>query len=363
MTTRRDVIKKLGAGVVASATLGMPAIAQTRTIKLALPYLPTGQFSYAYVAREIGAWKKRGLDVQVLRGSGGVATLQGVLSNQFEIGVIGTPGALGAAQRAAPIKILGTVGNFHTLALIVPEDSPIKTPKDLKGKKIGQVLGTVDAPLLPIYLQRVGVDPADVQIISLEAKVLEQTLINRQVDAVPGFNASILPYFVSRKFPVRQWSYNDAGISFYLNQVFARNDFIEGNRQLVADVVDGIYEGVKFTLQDPEKSLDLHIQANPEIAALQFGRDYLSVGQSIGRLATYLEPSRTHGLGYSDFADVTKQAKLVKETLTKDVTSDIPPTESYVTNEYAGRVKLTQSEWDAVRTSVKSTAELVNIRI
>lgn len=286
---------------------------------------------------------------------------QGVVSGQFDIGVIGTPGAWSAVQRNAPITILGTVGNFHTLALIVPEDSPIKQPIDLKGKKIGQVLGTVDAPLLSVYLRRVGVDPADVQIVSLEPKILEQALINRQVDAVPGFNASVLPYFVSRKFPVRQWSYEAAGINFYLNQIFARSDYIERNRQLVSDIVDGAYEGLKLTLQDPEKALDLHVKANPEIAALQFGRDYLRVGQSINSLAVYREPSRSHGLGYTDLADVDRQAKLVREVLTTDVVGDIPSSGRYVTNDFVGRIRLSPSEWDNVRKNVEPTAALINI--
>ncbi len=66
--TRRDILKGIGAGAAAMGTLSAPAIAQTRTIKYTLSWLPTGQFAYVYMARELGYWKKRGLDVEIRRG-------------------------------------------------------------------------------------------------------------------------------------------------------------------------------------------------------------------------------------------------------------------------------------------------------
>ena len=68
-TTRRQVIKGAGAGV-ATAVLGgavgfpAPAVAKNRTLDFTLSWLPTGQYAYVTLAKQM-FWKKRGLDVSV----------------------------------------------------------------------------------------------------------------------------------------------------------------------------------------------------------------------------------------------------------------------------------------------------------
>src|SRR3981081_377648 len=74
MTLHRRPFLKLHAGTaVASAGLGIgaPAIVRAATsVKMTLPWLPLGTFSYAFVANKMGFWEKRGLDVTIDRGFG-----------------------------------------------------------------------------------------------------------------------------------------------------------------------------------------------------------------------------------------------------------------------------------------------------
>jgi NitT/TauT family transport system substrate-binding protein len=365
MISRRKFLSRTAAGaaLAVAAPLSRPAIAQTRHVKLGLPWLPTGQYTYPYVAREIGAWRKRGLDVEVVRGAGSLAALQNLVSGQFDIAILGTPPTLVGIQRGLPLRVLGTIGYEHTLALVIPTDSPIKDPKDLVGHKVGQVPAAGDTPLFPIFLRRHGVDPNKVPIVALEAKILEQSLISRQVDAIPIYAVSSLPNLVVRKFPVRQWPYSSVGLKFYLTQIVTKAEFLDRNRQLVADVIDGLFEGIKYELLDPEKAIDLHLQANPEIATLDHGRELIEIGQSIFQVSVYSDNSRDHGLGYSQFSDLGAQGELIRATSTKDLPGDPPPVASYTTNEFVGRVTLSGAEWDGVRRRVKPYADLVGLTV
>ena len=365
MISRRRFLKTtaVGMAIAAPAPLARPAIAQAKKVILGLPWLPTGQYTFPFVAREIGAWSKRGLDVEVVRGAGSLGALQSLVAGRFDIAILGTPPTLVGIQRGQPLRVLGTIGYEHTLALALPADSPIKEPAQLVGHKIGQVPAAGDTPLLPIFLERNHVDPSKVEIVALEAKVLEQTLISRQVDAIPIYAVSSLPNFVTRKFAVRQWPYSSVGLKFYLTQIVAKPAFVDANRQLFADVIDGLFEGIKYTLLEPERSIDLHLKANPEISILEMSREFITVGQSIIQVSIYSDQSRQHGLGYSVPEELVWQAKILRETSAKDLPGDPPGPENYLTNEFVGKVTLSPAEWDRVHQRVAPYADLVGLKV
>lgn len=69
---RRSFLGLAGAAG-AGSVLGVsaPAIVRAATpVKMTLPWLPLGTFSYAFVAKKMGFWEKRGLDVTIDRGFG-----------------------------------------------------------------------------------------------------------------------------------------------------------------------------------------------------------------------------------------------------------------------------------------------------
>ena len=69
---RRSFVALAGAAG-ASGAMGIyaPSIARAATqVKLTLPWLPLGTFSYAFIAKAMGFWEKRGLDVTIDRGFG-----------------------------------------------------------------------------------------------------------------------------------------------------------------------------------------------------------------------------------------------------------------------------------------------------
>jgi len=53
-------------GASGALSISVPSIARAATeVKLTLPWLPLGTFSYAFIAKKMGFWEKRGLDVTV----------------------------------------------------------------------------------------------------------------------------------------------------------------------------------------------------------------------------------------------------------------------------------------------------------
>src|SRR5438105_9569805 len=108
--TRREFLGWSRWAVVAGAAgpqlVGRPgrAVAQPLTkVKFTLPWVPEGSNLYAFVAKNKGFWKKRGLDVDVARGFGSVAATQALGGGQFDFGHAVTPVIILQIAKGLPI--------------------------------------------------------------------------------------------------------------------------------------------------------------------------------------------------------------------------------------------------------------------
>lgn len=93
---------------------------------------PTGAPFAVAVAK--GFFKKAGIDVSVINGTGGGASLRAAMSTKLGYGEVAPASAIAAINQGQDIKIVGIGSRLLDLNLIVMPNSPIKTLKDLKGK-------------------------------------------------------------------------------------------------------------------------------------------------------------------------------------------------------------------------------------
>ena len=89
---------------------------------------------HPYAAKENGIFAKYGLDVSIIHGSGGAASLQAVITgSQDVVWGNGVLGVLSAYSKGAPVRILGSnIRGVPDLYWYVKTDSPIMSFKDLK---------------------------------------------------------------------------------------------------------------------------------------------------------------------------------------------------------------------------------------
>ncbi len=91
--------------------------------------------------------------------------------------------AITAASKGEPIKILTGLSNKCS-ALVVGVDSDIKEAKDLKGKRIAYVPGTMHHLLLLETLSGAGLDPdKDVTLVRIDFFDMGQALAQGEIDA------------------------------------------------------------------------------------------------------------------------------------------------------------------------------------
>jgi NitT/TauT family transport system substrate-binding protein len=358
---RRKVLQGVAAAATAAtlAPLSFPAIGQTTKVRYTLSWLPTGQYAFVYMARQLGFWKKRGIDVEISRGFGSMGAVNGVVGDKFDMGGAATGAVQISVMRGLDVKIVGTQGYESYMGILVPANGPIKTPKDLAGKKIGVTAAGGDTPFLPAYCKLAGVDYNSINVVSLDSQIIEQSVINGQVDCMIAFGMSSIPNFITQNFPVRLLKFGDFGLKFYWVNTIARSDYIAKNRDLVENVQAGLEEGMKWTMLNPQEAVERHLKEHEELAISKNGKLFTELGVGMIAVCNTTPETEKNGIGYSDFKSLDDQAKLVRQYTGKPTDAEAPPADKYAINFKNGAVQLSAAEWQMVRGNTAKYAAML----
>ena len=144
------------------------------------------------VAIEKGFFKKAGVDVTgVISGEGGGTSVRAVIASSLGFGETSPAAAIAAINEGQDIKIvdIGSRSLADNVIIVMP-DSPIKSVKDLKGKKVAisnpKSLGEMT---FVAAAEKVGLDPNDIHRVALgNLSGALTALENHVVDAtsIPG---------------------------------------------------------------------------------------------------------------------------------------------------------------------------------
>src|ERR1700693_1819581 len=132
------------------------------------------------VAKELGLYKKAGLDVDIVSLGDGVKVYRALLAGNIDLGLTpGAPTIIGRANGATVKALSATLPKFEA-SMVVRGD--IKTMADLKGKRIGiQEPGGFADLLSRSVLRAAKIDPKDVNFVSIASEDVP-ALVADQVD-------------------------------------------------------------------------------------------------------------------------------------------------------------------------------------
>jgi NitT/TauT family transport system substrate-binding protein len=168
------------AGVLAFASAAAGSAA-AETVRIGFP-ADSVDFSPAYVAEKIGLFKKANLDVKLTVFRGGAAVQEAMSAGAADLISYFGPAVALAVNKGAKEKFVMTVLPATAgWSCIVKADSPIKTVKDLDGKKIGVSSRASTSDMASLWMaEQAGIH---VQLIPLGAG-LAPGLRSGQVDAL-----------------------------------------------------------------------------------------------------------------------------------------------------------------------------------
>src|SRR5271169_3671632 len=307
--SRRGFLARTAA--VSAALLPMPAVAEPRNVKFTLAWLAQGNSVYVFVARAKGIMKARGIDFDIARGFGSVASAQAVAGGQFDFGLVAVPPLILSVAKNLPLIALATCDYYSTMGVGVLGDSPILKPQDLAGKKVASVPTSGEFPFFPAYAEKVGLDANSVEFVHVDNKVLERVLMDKQVDAITSFALGSASAMLSKGVPSRWMLYSAAGIRNHGQTVATQRKTLETDPTLCEAVTDGLLEALLYTLSNPQDSLELFQKEVPEMALNPSSKEFARIGLGMWQHGVDRPEAHEHGLGWSDPAAYAETTDLV----------------------------------------------------
>jgi NitT/TauT family transport system substrate-binding protein len=195
--TRRALLVALAVVPVALAACGSdgggaggdpPGTA--RPIRIKVADVEGSPSSFVAFGMRKGFFADSGLDVELSQQQGGAAIVPGLTSGEFQIGGSNIVSVLLARGRGLPLQIVapgtsvGTDPDTDFAAVVVAADSPIKSVRDLAGRRIAvNTLKNVNDIVIKSRLESDSVDVSGLKLTEMPFNVMLPALQQRRVDA------------------------------------------------------------------------------------------------------------------------------------------------------------------------------------
>src|ERR1043165_96689 len=153
---------------------------------------PAINMMYSFVPRDVGLWRKYGLEPRVVLFEAGSLLSQAALSGDVKMSVTSGPGTVASRSQGADTVIVAAFVN--TLPYSIVASREITSWEKLKGKKIAiSRFGSGTDTAVRLVLKKYGLDPAkDVTLLqigtqpsrvqALAAGVIDATIISPPLD-------------------------------------------------------------------------------------------------------------------------------------------------------------------------------------
>jgi NitT/TauT family transport system substrate-binding protein len=258
--------------LVAAFAVAGAASAQERT-KVRFGILTTASQAAYYVGTKKGIFAKYGFDIEVQTLQTGVQANQALAAGQVDWSGGGVESTVVAWANKLPFKpysMYSTGGDSY--GILVRKEANIKTPADLKGKKIAVPQGTAPAQGLSQLLVQAGLPRDAVQRVNANYGNMGQMLIAGSVDAMAGLE----PFLTMTEEKMA----GEATILLRLGKLVQGGGFFlisdqwaAANPTKIADAVAALWESQQYVRQNPKESAAIEaefLKVEPRIVEVTF---------------------------------------------------------------------------------------------
>ncbi len=297
----------VAAAMAASAAGALPALAQDKMTVL-LDWFVNPDHGPLYVAQEKGYFKDEGLAVEMIAPADPNDPPRLVAAGQGDIAISYQPQLHLQVDAGLPVVRVGTLVATPLNSVIALKDGPIKSIKDLKGKKVGFSVGGFEDALLGAMLEKHGLSLKDVTLINVNFS-LSPALFAGQVDAIVGGyrNFELNQMAIERK-EGRAFFPEEEGVPAYDELVFitAKNKVTDPR---IGRFLNAVERGTQFLINHPDEAWGLFIKGRKDLDTELNKRAWKD---SIARFAH--SPRALDNARYERFAQFLKARGLIKTT-------------------------------------------------
>jgi NitT/TauT family transport system substrate-binding protein len=254
-------------GVLAAGALAGAANAADK-VTFNMSWLPQGSMSGIAVAIDKGYYADAGLEVEAVRGFGGIRTTNEIDQGLFEFGYGNPLGVILNRSKGGKTRMIGSINNRWPGGLCyVKERHEIRTPADLEGLTVGGGQYSPVQVMMPAWLERNGVSSDSITLLQMDPAVVDASLVEGKIDAAEcwlGSNKAVIEKIAIEAGVTIDWiEYEAHNLDIYGSGIVTSDKLIEDNPDLVQRFVAATYEGYAYANEHPEEATDILLKQFP----------------------------------------------------------------------------------------------------
>ena len=226
-----------------------------------LKWLHQAQFAGFYAADQKGYYTDEGISITFIEGGPTIDTRVSVLNGEAHFGIAGADELIIDRAEGDPLIAISTIYRRSPVAFVAAADSGILTPQDFVGKKILAGLNAI--PTLRAMMNRLSISPDeyivethpyDVELFAPEKFPVWGVYITGSIQILKdaGYELNLI-------YP------GDYGVHFYNDTIFASEDFIDSNPDLVLRFLRATLRGWRWAIENPEEAGKLVLEYNADL--------------------------------------------------------------------------------------------------
>jgi NitT/TauT family transport system substrate-binding protein len=251
---RRLLVHKSLIAALTLVLLSLSAKAFAQSIKLGYAALTAGQAA-PWMAKEGGYLSKYGIEAELIY-IPAVAATQALIAGEIQLDQVTGVSTAGAILAGADVRIIASVQD--RLAGSIYARPEIKTPEDLKGKKLGiSRFGALSETAVGLFLERFGLKRGtDVAIIQLGG--LPEIITALERGAVQAGFANPPQTTRAKRLGMRElFDLNTLGVELQQTCLTVTTKYLRERRPIVKSFVQAYAEGLHRFVTDREFSIQI----------------------------------------------------------------------------------------------------------
>jgi NitT/TauT family transport system substrate-binding protein len=235
-----------------------------------------------WMAKEKGYFSKYGLDIETVYIPSGTLGMQALLGGEAKIIVADGSSAINARLRGAPVKIFLGMVNFYPNPFFSTPD--IKTPADLKGKKVAVTrIGSSSHTATVMLLKKLGLDEKDYTIMQLGSTQNRLTALTKGLIQATTLSApeSVIARNAGMKVLIPPNEVMKLGVTFQHQCGDVMESTLKNDRATVKAFAKGYLEGVRETYRSKEESMKVLSKytriSDPQVLSATYDEAYQAI--------------------------------------------------------------------------------------
>lgn len=281
------------AGVLIAGTIPSPV--QREVVKLQLDWTPGSEHAFLYAGVRERFFLDEGIDLQIIPGTGSSGSVAAVDAKTVQFALCSGETALQARSAEPPRDVVAIAVFYPNTPTVVYslKKAGITTAADLRGKRVGVVLGSSAYRNFLAYLRVKGIDTSEMKLVATSGDVREVWPgpgMKSELDAMVHFGFQHPLLLRLKKVEVNELRLADEPKVRVAGQaLITRSELVEKRFDLVRRVTRAVQKSYRFAIQHPSETLRYFHDQIPaqdrdySRAKLNWTNDFVARGVQVGR--------------------------------------------------------------------------------